>query len=98
MTDNALTRIASQAGPHPAMKELMAFSARPRRSPTPVLLIGSEADISIPVESLRERAAARDYSLKIYPHGSHQIFMTSGWQNVASDIAEWLAQNARQAA
>jgi len=97
-TDKALARIAAQDGSHSVMKELMKFSARPQRVTTPVLMISTETDLSLPPDSLRARAAQKNYALKMYPHGSHQIFMTSGWQSIADDIDGWLAQTLSRAA
>lgn len=88
--DKALDHICSQPQSRKVMKDLMVFKAGPAKAACPTLLIGAEADISIPEGSLENRAKNRWYDCKMYEGRPHEIFITQGWEEVAEDMGHWL--------
>lgn len=59
-------------------------------SRVPLLAIGGDADIGVPVSALQEAADLHGGSIKVLPGATHEFFLMAGWQRAAACIDEWL--------
>jgi len=59
-------------------------------SQVPLLAIGGDADIGVPVSALQEAADFYDGSVKVLPGASHEFFLMHGWESAAGCIVDWL--------
>ena len=64
-----------------------------RKVTAPLLIVGGQRDRITPVWVVRQIAKKYKHATyKEYPDHAHWIVSEPGWQEVAEDIAEWLAK------
>jgi len=86
--DKALTRILREPESTKLIADVQSIELQP--VDVPVLVIGGDADIGVPVEALQEAAERHQGIKKTLTGAAHQFFMMPGWEQAADSINGWL--------
>ena len=84
----AIARMLAERESRHIVADVQTLEFKP--SQVPVLAIGGDADIGVPVSALQEAAAFHGGSVKVLPGAAHEFFLMDGWQGAAACIDEWL--------
>jgi pimeloyl-ACP methyl ester carboxylesterase len=63
---------------------------KPKKVKAPIMVIGGEKDYFFNPTDVNLTAQAYGVSATIYPGAPHNLFMVKGWENVATDISNWM--------
>ena len=86
--DAAIQRMLSERESRRIVADVQALTFAPSR--VPLLAIGGDADIGVPVSALQEAADLHGGTIKALPGAAHEFFLMHGWQRAAACIDEWL--------
>lgn len=86
--DTAIQRMLAERESRRIVTDVQSLEFKP--SLVPLLAIGGDADIGVPVSALEEAAALHRGSVKVLAGASHEFFLMHGWQGAATCIDEWL--------
>ncbi len=96
--ERALDHLVAQSESPRAIREMSFMKFAKPVSGTPILFVGGGRDESIPQSSLEIRAKAYGGICKFYEDRPHELAIVDGWQDVASDIHDWIQQACAKAA
>lgn len=86
--DKALARILREPESSRLIADVQSLDLEP--AGVPVLVVGGDADIGVPVEALHEATERHRGTKKILSGAAHQFFMMPGWEQAAACIHDWL--------
>jgi pimeloyl-ACP methyl ester carboxylesterase len=72
--------------------ELGLNLVRPKRVRTPLLVIGVENDMVIPLKAVHATARAYGTTAEIFPNMAHDVMLEAGWEDVAERILSFLGE------
>lgn len=90
--DRALARILREPESTQLIADVQSLELQP--VDVPVLVVGGDADIGVPVEALHEASERHRGTKKILTGAAHQFFMMPGWEQAADSINAWLQTTA----
>jgi pimeloyl-ACP methyl ester carboxylesterase len=64
---------------------------KPEKIKVPILVLGGEKDWLFSPKEVEATAKAYGTEAIIYPDAPHNLFMTKGWESVASSMQNWLS-------
>ena len=86
--DATIQRMLAERESRRIIADVQTLEFAPNR--VPLLAIGGDADIGVPVSALQEAADFYGGSVKVLPGAAHEFFLMHGWESAAGCIVDWL--------